>query len=110
MTVEEIKKLFEKETSLIARVDNPEYMDWLEIRLAVGEANSNAVLGECWRNAREELPEERGYYLCYVKDANGEEVYRVNFLICQADGFARMKKFDGPVIAWIPLPAPPAFA
>ena len=60
-----------------------------------------------WISVEDRFPKNRGYYLCYLSDANGENICRVSFLICEKDGFAKNHKFDGPVTHWMPLPEPP---
>lgn len=63
-----------------------------------------------WISVKDRLPDERDYYLCHLSDANGQKVFRVNFFICEKDGFGKSGKFDGPVTHWMPLPEPPEAA
>ena len=42
--IKNIREEFEKETSLIARHDMPEYMDWLEEKIARLEADNAEML------------------------------------------------------------------
>ena len=44
MTQKELYILFEQETGLIARHDNPEYMDWLEAKVTSHNSDYAAAL------------------------------------------------------------------
>ena len=44
MTIEEIHKQFSKDTRLIARYDNDDYMDWLEEKLSSPNSEYEAAL------------------------------------------------------------------
>ncbi len=61
-----------------------------------------AVLGDGWRDAMKELPDRRGYYLCYT-----EKQYN-RYVIALWNDFMWSGVCYG-VKAWMALPDPPAF-
>jgi len=87
------------------------YIDALEWVLGGDkEAVAKPLLGDGWRDARKELPNSEGYYLCFYSDGDMKRTwwydanntkYRSNSWHCK--GFEE-------VIAWRELPDPPAFA
>jgi hypothetical protein len=74
-----------------------------------GKANGvNAVLGDGWRDARKELPEEEKRILLY-SECFGECIFVCGYwngLSYKND----LYKTENGAIAWRPLPDPPAFA
>ena len=70
-------------------------------------ACSNGIkpqLCDGWRDAKKESPEEEGYYLIYWR-GNIEKEYWYNDKYGKRWGYNKNE-----VIAWRPLPDPPAFA
>jgi hypothetical protein len=69
--------------------------------------SSDAVLGEGWRDARKELPNKDGFYLCYL---HGEGVAHYRVVDWRNNGWTdtlfAMRNY---LKAWCPLPDPPAF-
>ena len=79
---------------------------------AMCEAGSNAVLGEGWRDARNELPDVEREVLVYFA---GAYCVMMRLKYTSPKGETEIKWSDGNrsyigVDAWMPLPDPPAFA
>lgn len=66
--------------------------------------SSDAVLGEGWRDARDEKPSTNKRIMIYT-DYNGG-----SYAIGRYSDKTWRGNFTGEIIAWMPLPDPPAFA
>lgn len=80
--------------------------------------SSDAVLGGVWRNVRKELPEKDVYVLCFCEERdilNGGSDYIISVGV-YSDGYNDKWKIQKSlnfaryeIMAWMPLPDPPAF-
>lgn len=68
---------------------------------------AHGVTVQQWIPVSERLPEEDGYYLCYVRSCLFQDRRYLNILKCDKYGFSDGAIYTDNVTHWMPPPEPP---